>query len=296
MVINVVLITYNHSQYVEEAFLSIINQKMPNGWDIEIIVADDASPDNTLNILKDLASKATVPVKFLPEQPNLGHPKNYQRAFNACEGEYIAILEGDDYWISDYHLYNHIEFLNYHKECVLSMNRPILYNMENKSMDLGHYDTVEPYFYLTGRDLALKNRLGNLSSCILRNEAVKKLSQKIFCYDMDDWLLGLSIAQYGIICKHKQPTSVWRIHSNGQWSGLSVEEKGKRILRQIKNYDECLNGIYHQEFETNRLSVIKQFLPFKNTLAKRIKLWIPPLFVTIGKQLTPKAIRKYIKM
>lgn len=289
MVINVVLITYNHSQYVEEAFLSIINQKMPNGWDMEIIVADDASPDNTLNILKDLASKATVPVKFLPEQPNLGHPKNYQRAFNACEGEYIAILEGDDYWNSPYHLQQHIEFLYQHGECVLSMNRPILFYPDKSDFQFGTFNCEDDVLYITGKDMASYNRLGNLSSCVVRNSALKKVDTGVFELDMDDWLLGLSLAKFGFLCKLKDATSVWRIHSGGQWNGLNNTEKINRVLSQIDKYDKFLQGIYHAEFEKMKRQ-LKDSLGKCNKDNKIIK-FIPPIFRYIVALIVPPIIK-----
>ncbi len=294
MKINVVLITYNHSAYIEEAFQSIVSQKLPDGWEMEIIVADDASIDDTLTILKRLASESYVSTVFLPEEPNLGHPMNYKRAFNACSGEYIAILEGDDYWISQYHLDNHINFLSHHNECVLSMNRPILQSMKTGCIDLGFYDSHEETIYITGRDLAKGNKLGNLSSCVLRNTAVRRLPEGIYELDMDDWLLGLTLSKSGILCKHNKPTSVWRIHSNGQWSGLSTMEKGYRMLQQIDRYDSFLKGIYHDEFIKNQNEIRKQ-LKHKSSLKSKLKRYLPPVVFLVFSQLLPPAIKSIIK-
>lgn len=288
MKVDVILVTYNHESYVEEAFNSILLQRLPDNCKLEIIIADDASSDNTYNILEGVASQSPYKVTFLPKESNLGHPKNYQRAFNACNGDYIAILEGDDYWSSPLHILNHISFLDSHRECVLSMNRSIFYHQQDSFYELSPYPYVDAVTYISGKDMARGNCLGNLSSCVVRRQVLDRLDDGIFDLDMDDWLLGLSLAQYGLLCKFKEATSVWRIHSGGQWSGLTEVAQCERMVNQIDAYDKFLDGIYHEQFMLNKNYINKKLNSSKkNNSIKEFKKYIPPIVITIAKSIIP---------
>ena len=96
MKLSILLISYNQSEFVEEAIDSILNQNIP--FDYELIIADDSSTDGTLELISNKLSGTLIKYFVLTSKLNLGISKNYQRGFKACKGEYIAILEGDDYW------------------------------------------------------------------------------------------------------------------------------------------------------------------------------------------------------
>ena len=120
MKVNVILITYNHSQYIRQTLESILVQEISH--EVEIIVADDCSPDNTVDIIREYQDKTSFTFTFLEERQNLGYIRNYQRAFAACTGDYVAIMEGDDYWHKPNHLQNHIDYLEKYPESSMSFN------------------------------------------------------------------------------------------------------------------------------------------------------------------------------
>ena len=95
MKINIILITYNHSNYIRPALESILMQE--TSYDVEIIVADDCSTDNTVEIIKEYESKTKFVFLYLHKDQNIGYIRNYQQAFATCTGDYVAIMEGDDY-------------------------------------------------------------------------------------------------------------------------------------------------------------------------------------------------------
>ncbi|MCT7911792.1 glycosyltransferase family 2 protein [Arcobacter lacus] len=90
--VSVVIPCYNHQYYVEKSLKSVINQTYKN---IEIIVIDDGSKDNSVKVLKELQKNN----KFILEcQENMGVCKTLNRAIGMSNGKYIAILASDDYW------------------------------------------------------------------------------------------------------------------------------------------------------------------------------------------------------
>ena len=92
--VSVVMSTYNGSLYVSEQIDSIINQTYSN---LEIILADDASTDNTFEILKSYAAKDKRIIAY-QRNANAGYNINFSEACTKASGEYIAISDQDDVW------------------------------------------------------------------------------------------------------------------------------------------------------------------------------------------------------
>ena len=91
-VVSVVIPVYNHASFICETLDSVCSQSYAN---LQIIVADDASTDNTAEIVKQYASK-DARIHLLEASKNQGISRNFNRAFDACTGEFIAFLGGDD--------------------------------------------------------------------------------------------------------------------------------------------------------------------------------------------------------
>ena len=105
--LSVLIISYNHEAYIEQTLDSVINQKTT--FPFEIVIGDDASPDNTRAICLKYAEKYPNLVRVMPATQNLGVVPNYIRTLEACEGQFIAHLDGDDYWLDPLKLQKQID-------------------------------------------------------------------------------------------------------------------------------------------------------------------------------------------
>jgi glycosyltransferase involved in cell wall biosynthesis len=92
--VSVALCTYNGAAYLAEKLDTLVNQSYKN---LEIIVVDDCSTDDTYSILKDYASRYPQ-FKIYQNETNLGFVKNFERAATLCTGELIALCDQDDSW------------------------------------------------------------------------------------------------------------------------------------------------------------------------------------------------------
>lgn len=108
MKLSVFVVTYNHEKFISQCLDSIVNQKTE--FDFEIIIGDDYSTDSTRKICEEYCHQHNN-VRILPSEKNVGLVKNWERTLNACKGEYIALIEGDDYWVDDRKLEKQIDFL-----------------------------------------------------------------------------------------------------------------------------------------------------------------------------------------
>lgn len=93
--VSIALCTYNGEKYIRQQLDSIINQTYQN---LEIVIVDDSSSDDTYNIAGDYAQKDSR-IKCFRNELNLGFNKNFERAIELTSGEYIAISDQDDIWL-----------------------------------------------------------------------------------------------------------------------------------------------------------------------------------------------------
>lgn len=90
--------TYNGSKYIKEQLASILFQtRLPD----ELVICDDGSADDTVNIIKGLLENTSVPVRLYVNEKNLGSTKNFERAVNRCMGDIIVLSDQDDVWNVD---------------------------------------------------------------------------------------------------------------------------------------------------------------------------------------------------
>ena len=112
--ISVLIITYNQDKYIKQAINSVLSQEI--NANIEIFIGDDASTDSTGSILSQYKSKFPNKFKIISRTQNIGPTSNLCSLIKECNGEYIAILEGDDYWTDPYKLSKQLAFLNNENE------------------------------------------------------------------------------------------------------------------------------------------------------------------------------------
>ena len=113
--LSVVLITYNHGKYIREALDGILMQKV--SFPYEIVVGDDCSTDDTQAILKEYAEKNPDKFRLILREKNLGRPTlNVYLTSMECQGDYIAYLEGDDFWTDENKLQKQVDFLESHPD------------------------------------------------------------------------------------------------------------------------------------------------------------------------------------
>ena len=295
MKLDIVLITYNQAQYIAQAMDGMIMQRVNPDVDVRVIVADDASTDDTLAIIRSYEAQSPFPFVYLPQETNMGHVLNYKRAFAACTGDYVAILEGDDWWCNPYHLQKHLDFLDEHRECVLSSSRPYLYSMSTGRFEFASYSEEQGDFWLiTAAEEATGNKIANLSTCVIRNTTLQKVcaNEDLWKVEMLDWLMELLLAEHGFLVKHKQSTSVYRVQEGGLWSRLDKNGQKELVLRQVNEYDELLGRRYTKEFD-----VIRQYYdPLSLSIKQKIKQWCPPIVYTVFKALLPPIVYKRKKM
>jgi len=221
--VSICCLTYNHETYIKQCLDGFLMQK--TNFPFEILIHDDASVDNTQNIIKNYELKHSDIIKPIYQKENqyskgIGVSRVYQ--FPRAKGKYIAMCEGDDYWIDPYKLQKQVDFLETHPEYVFSFHDSIILNQRTgeKRMRIG--------------DRQIENTV-DLKSLIIQNNipTASIVFRNFLDYaQLPDWIGKISKGDYGlcVLLAEEGPgkylpeaMSVYRIHEVCVWSSKGFE-------------------------------------------------------------------------
>lgn len=114
--VSVIVLTYNHENYICQALDSILMQDVDFRY--EILIGDDSSTDATPKILLEYQLKYPEIIKLTLRKENVGPTRNAYDLFLQAKGKYLATCEGDDFWLDPNKLKRQVSFLENHREYV----------------------------------------------------------------------------------------------------------------------------------------------------------------------------------
>jgi glycosyltransferase involved in cell wall biosynthesis len=239
MKLSVVVITYNHERFIAQALSSVLAQRV--NFDYEIIVADDCSSDGTRAIVMDFVRR--YPGKILPllRERNLGMVRNCREALAASRGEYLALLEGDDYWIRQEKLQSQVDFLDAHPDHAVCCARAQF--VDETGGGQSRIYPVIPAGSYTIADLFETNWVVTCT-VMYRWGTVGSLPDWFLTLKMTDWPLHILVGRSGKIHLMDEVMSVYRIHAGGAWSSLSPVARQLATNQMLTALDNHLDFQY----------------------------------------------------
>lgn len=117
IVVSIICCTYNQEKYISKAIDSFLKQK--TNFKYEIIIHDDASTDETTSIIKHYSQKypdVIVPIIQIQNKYSLGTNIFVDYLFPIVRGKYVALCEGDDYWIDEEKIQKQYDAMENHNE------------------------------------------------------------------------------------------------------------------------------------------------------------------------------------
>ena len=141
--VSICCISYNHEKFISQCLDGFIIQKVD--FPFEIVISDDCSTDNTKKIIDTYVSKYPAIFKNVSPSKNLGSIKNFYHVLEKASGKYIALCEGDDYWIDENKLQMQVDFLEKNPEygmCYTNFNlvSEKSKNIKQKALDTKKWD------------------------------------------------------------------------------------------------------------------------------------------------------------
>lgn len=240
--ITVLIPTYNHQSYVCAAIESVIRQSVFD--ECRVIVSDDCSADLTLDAARE-ASRNKDNIVVRRNASNLGVMRHYAKLVSEVSTPYVAILEGDDCWISDQKLQLQRKVLEDYPRAGMCFSACLV---ENEAT--GERSEHPPWHRGRNRfvniiDLIYDNPIATFSNCFYRTESLARALSWPDSVVGYDWLCNLRIAMTEDVILLAHTSTLYRIHPEGTWSKMTRRQRKVAIRRTL----ECVQGMAPQELK-----------------------------------------------
>lgn len=232
MKLSICIITYNHEAYIARAIESALSQQ--TSFTKEIIIGEDYSTDNTRRICGEYAAKYPELIRLMPSAKNIGMMRNFERVLKSCQGQYIAFMEGDDYWTDSLKLQKQVNMLDANPQFSACFHNVIIKHernneykewvMHEEGLQKTEFDTEDvlgPWFIAT-------------CSFMFVNYPDFVLPEWFFSCKYGDLPFMLLLSLRGNFGYINDIMAVYRLHENGQ----SIKQTG---------YDKVILMIYIYE-------------------------------------------------
>lgn len=234
--VSICTLVYNHEYYLRECFEGIMMQK--TDFAFEVLVHDDASTDNSAEIIREYTAKYPdifKPIYQKENQYSKGVKVNATYQYPRAKGKYIALCEGDDYWTDPLKLQKQVDVLEVNPEYTMCFARAIEH-YEGGSKEDKLFSLIEDRDYEGIEFFA--NWIVPTASVLYRKEIFSTLLYREYTNNKNiifgDTPLFLTCAHYGKVRGMSDVVSVYRRHEGGMTRAV------------LKDYDCCKRYHYHE--------------------------------------------------
>ncbi|WP_025124803.1 glycosyltransferase [Myroides odoratimimus] len=285
--VSISCITYNHGNYISEALDSFLDQVVD--FPIEILVHDDASTDETTEIIREYEKKYPHIIKSVYQSENQYSKGVKVGKFNRerAVGKYYATCEGDDYWSDVNKLAFQISFLEKYEEFSFCCHRANIFNESEKMYTGVIPESLHPIDSQYGglvieHDVFFKKWVTQPLTTVIRTDLVKKLPYKDYKF-FRDFHTFYFLLFYGKGICFDEVWGVYRHHEGGvhsskseierQFTGFKLAEElflKTHDLGLLRNYGSCA---IHLLFKFKEVSYVLSSIFLKLSIKEKIALF-----------------------
>ncbi|MGV3706986.1 MAG: glycosyltransferase [Arcticibacter sp.] len=230
--VSVVMPCFNGSKFIEKQIISILNQTHKN---IELIIVDDQSTDNTVDIVSSIAANNSK-IRFYLNPVNLGFNKNFEKAMSLATGEFIALSDQDDIWLPEKiaELINSIGnnwliFSNslHIDECDHKLNDSLL---ENFSLERRSFKSIGLNNFVTGHTMLFRKEFLDFALPIPTDGYY-------------DWWMGFIALYHKKIAYLDKHLTLYRLHRNSVIQQQERQVIDNKITRAFLNRHSTITNL-----------------------------------------------------
>lgn len=256
MKLSICVPTYNHERYISQMLDGALMQK--TSFPFEVVIGDDASTDKTADIIRAYSARYPGRIRAFLHSENQGpaSPRefagrnNVLGLVNACQGEYVAMCEGDDYWTDPLKLQKQVDFLDQNPEfSVCHHNAEVIYedcstghlfNQEDQPLESSIEDVLEDKWFMATASWVYRNYFRTTPFAHWHAHAAA-----------GDWALLIQIAARGKIGYLPETMGIYRKHSAGLSNLHAHTNKWflKNRMEMFKNVNAWLDYRYEKTIE-----------------------------------------------
>ncbi|MGA9854231.1 MAG: glycosyltransferase [Gammaproteobacteria bacterium] len=271
-VVSVLMFAYNHGPYLAQAVEGVLAQQID--FQIELLIGEDFSTDNTREIALRYQSQNSNLIRVITADENVGVQRNWQRLVLAGRGEFLAHLDGDDYWLPG-KLKLQLAYMIANPGCAAVYTNAFTVNEDGSPIGLfnnkgaGRFDLA---------DMLRRGNFLNTSSMVFRS------ALKTTLLNIDgpfiDYRMHLRHARAGYLAQLEQPMVGYRVNSVGAMTSTTASND---IVRKLY-WDAILDVPRHLVTDDDFAHGITDFLRRVISHALRtqrwrlLREWVPTVF------------------
>ncbi|MCL1695381.1 MULTISPECIES: glycosyltransferase [unclassified Lysinibacillus] len=243
ILVSIHCLAYNHEQYIADAIDSFLKQK--TNFKFEILIHDDASTDRTADIIREYEKKypnLIKPIYQTENQYSKGVSVDHLNMIRA-KGKYIAICEGDDYWLDPYKLQKQFDYMEKHPECSLCVHGGNVVNASDKKFELYNRPNKG------NKEFSVEEVIEGGGGLFLTNSMFYPLK---FRKERPDFLVNAPVGDYplviylsllGTVYYMDELMSSYRVGDSTSWTGRTFSdiETKKQHFREIEDMLDEIN-------------------------------------------------------
>lgn len=304
--VSIFCMVYNHEKYLRKCLDGFIMQK--TNFKFEALVHDDASTDNSANIIREYAKKYPYiikPIFQIENQYSKGISIDRTYIFPKAQGKYIAYCEGDDFWTSPYKLQRQFDYMEENDDCSMCVHQSCAYDIENKTYHLITESRCERDY---SPDEIIRGGGGIFStnSFFIRKDIYEKMPVCFLQEGVGDYQLMMYGSMSGRFHYIPVVLSVYNCGVQGSWTARHKEYLEVRIryleeqMRMLNLVNEYYNYKYNESIQwklqlsqywlevhtgkreeiqldmnqkkiRKKRDIIKKFIPFSNIIISKVK-------------------------
>lgn len=280
--ISIACMTYNQDSYIERTIKSFLFQKTE--YRFEILIHDDASQDNTPNIIAKYASEYPQIFRIIQQASNQYSIKPTLPTLitlNEAKGDYIALCEGDDYWLSEDKLQTQLQAMLAYPQVGLSFHGSINLFDNNKKTEGVNYGETSKIIPLN-RVILGGGAFMPTASLLFKSSLLDDFNQILPSTPVGDFYMQVLGSQQGALFV-PSIKSIYRKESNGSWSSsamntseeviltiLGKHKKGIELLKSMiehKEHNNLDNALFHEIYVSSRMALTsRKFDLYRNLI------------------------------
>ena len=245
--VSVIIPTYNRDNYLYSAIKSVLNQTFE---DFEIIIVDDASTDNTRQVVDKFDDKR---IRYIRHKENKGGSAARNTGIKRSKGKFIAFLDDDDMWMPS-KLEKQLDLINKNLEIGAVYTRTCIINKSDKIIWFKS-PSLRGNIFL---DILKKNYVGSCSKVLVRKECFNRIG--LFDENLpagQDWDMWIRLAKHHQFDYVNEPLVLYRVHEKRistnpfpkmQATKLMFKKFSKELNTSV-NHKKIL-GYWHYRFGT----------------------------------------------
>jgi glycosyltransferase involved in cell wall biosynthesis len=276
--VSVIIPNYNHTVYLKQRIDSVLNQTYR---DFEVIILDDCSTDNSIEIIEQYRNNEKI-VHIVLNDANSGSTfKQWDKGIQLAKGEYIWLAESDD-WCENNFLQVIVDGLEKNKEAVFGYCQSFCINDEGLIIFQSSYTKLEDYCpaneYLE-KFLCFGNAVFNASMAVFRKDFYYKVSDfyKTFKFT-GDWVFWAELSRLSPVYVNARPLNYFRKHDNDV-SG-KIYASGLNFIEELKvlNYFHERLGLNGSQYLKAKIRLYNRFIAGESRIDHTLKEQTRALF------------------